>query len=121
LTPNETLILPTRVGHAGFDQPRLFGWPVYDSLAGKESYTGFMAMASTGRRLSPEDCGVLDDIAAVMALGDPRIWPLKITRLGSCHGSMLCGIASVLLCMRSRYVGPMDVPPKAASMLQEMK
>ncbi len=106
--------LPTRVGHAGFTEPRFFGHAVYAELAGQESLMGLAALAATGHRLPADDCRVLDDIAAVMTVADPRIWPLKATRLGSSYGNPMAGVAVGCLCMASPYVGPAQVPPAAA-------
>jgi hypothetical protein len=77
-------------------------------------------LAATGRRFPPEDCRVLDDIAAVMTLADPRIYPLKVTRLASSYGNAISGVAAGTLCMNSRFVGPAEVPPAAGRVFQEI-
>lgn len=97
--------LPTRVAHAGWNEHRFFGHRLFAELAGHESLTGMMAMAVTGRRLPPEACAVLDDIAVVICVADPRIWPLKLTRVASAYGHVLPGITVGNLVMQGALIG----------------
>jgi hypothetical protein len=98
-------MLPTRVAHAGWDEHRYFGHRVFADLAGKESFTGLLAMAVTGRRLSPEACAVLDDISAVLTVADARIWPLKLTRVISAYGRTIPAFAAGYLSLEGATVG----------------
>jgi hypothetical protein len=84
--------LPTRVAHAEWGVNRYFGFPVPD-LLGDETLTGLVALAVGARRLPAAEREVLDDIAVAMTLADPRIWPLKMTRLVASYGGGLAGMA----------------------------
>lgn len=83
-----------------------FGHGALTTLLGHETTTGLMAMAVTGRRPSEEERRVLDAIAVVMCSADPRIWPLKATRLVSSFGGTLAGFAAGQLAMEGRQIGP---------------
>jgi hypothetical protein len=97
--------LCTRVGHASRGENQFFGYAVGRDLAGRETQTGLIALAVGGRRLSPEERSVLDDIAVVMTVADPRIWPLKLTRVVSSYGGTLPAIAAANLCIEGALIG----------------
>ena len=99
-------VLPTRVGHAEWGDNRFRGHSVARDLAGQESLAGLLALAIGGRRLDREERGLLDDVAAVVTVGDPRIWPLKLARLTACYGGCLAGVAAATICLDGAKVGP---------------
>jgi hypothetical protein len=99
------LELSTRVGHAAWGENFYFGHAVNRELAGNETYTGLVALAVGGRRLSPEDRAVLDDIAVIMTVADGRIWPLKLTRVIAAYGSTLPAVAAANLCIERAMIG----------------
>ncbi len=76
----------TRVGHAGWNDHRHFGKWVFSELAGNTSTAGLIALAATGRLPDESACGMLDDIAVILTVADPRIYPLKLVRLASSFG-----------------------------------
>jgi len=96
----------TRSGHWGWDEHRYFGHAVFEELAGKQSFTGLLALSILGRRLSDEEVGVLDDMAGVLTLADPRIWPLKLTRVVASYGAAIPAIAAGLLMEEGARIGP---------------
>lgn len=96
----------TRVGHAGWDDHRHFGKWVFSELAGNTSTTGLIALAATGRLPDESACGMLDDIAVVLTVADPRIYPLKLVRLASSFGDPLAGLAAAVAAMQGAIVGP---------------
>jgi hypothetical protein len=96
----------TRSAHWAFEEPRYFGHRVFTELAGRESWTSMMALSIFGRRLSPELCGVLDDAVGVLTLADPRIWPLKVTRIVGTYGSMLPALCAGMLMEHEARIGP---------------
>lgn len=121
MTGREEIVLPTRVANTGRDDHHFAGWPVFGSLAGTETLTGFIALGLTGRRLDAEQVRILDDVVAAWTLADPRIWPLKIARLASSFGGVLQGFAASILCLENKYVGTWQSSPDAARFLLEVK
>jgi hypothetical protein len=111
--------LPTHTAHWGWDEHSYFGQRVFGELAGRESLTGLMALSVLGRRLSAEQCAVLDDAAACVTLADPRIWPLKLTRVIAAHGGMTAGAAAGLLMQEDARIGA-STSAKAAELLVEL-
>src|SRR5690349_4236901 len=96
----------TRTAKWAFDEPRYFGHRAFSDLMGRESWTGLIALSILGYRLSPELCGVLDDAAGALTLADPRIWPLKVTRLVGTYGSMLPALSAGMLMENDARIGP---------------
>ncbi|MDP9002867.1 MAG: hypothetical protein M3O46_22485 [Myxococcota bacterium] len=90
-------------------------WTLRDLLA-RETMTGLMCMAATGRRPSDEERGVLDIIAVALCSADPRIWPLKLTRLVASYGGTLAGLGAGQLAMEGKHIGPWVIG-HAASLL----
>lgn len=111
--------LPTRVGKSLWRGYYHFGWDVAEELAGQETLTGLIALAVTGRRLSDEECAVLDDIAGALTVCDPRIWPYKLIRVVTSYGNCLAGLAAGNLCISQARLGNWTTG-HAAQLLQEM-
>lgn len=111
--------LPTRVGLAGWNDHRHFGYSVFNDLAGEVTTTGLITLASTGKLASREDCAVLDDIAVILTVADPRIYPLKLVRLASSWGSSLAGLSAAVAAMNGAVVGP-QISQDAAYWLKEI-
>jgi hypothetical protein len=116
----EPLVVPTRSAHWGWDEHRYFGHKVFEELTGSESFIGLNALAVVGRRLSPECCGLLEDAATALTLADPRIWPLKLTRVVAAYGGMPSAAAAGLLVQQSAQIGPW-VCARAAETLLEFR
>jgi hypothetical protein len=104
VSPTRVDPLRTHVAHAEFGANRFFGFSVPD-LAGKETLTSMAALAISGRRLTPEERGVLDDLAVSLTLADPRIWPLKIARLVSSYGGCLPAMVATMLGLEDAVIG----------------
>ena len=113
------LALPTNSAHWGWDDHSYFGQRVFEELAGHESITSLTALSVLGRRLSAEQCAVLDDAAVCLTLADPRIWPLKLTRVIAAHGGMAAAAAAGLLIEEDARIGPWTCA-KAAELLIEL-
>lgn len=113
------LTLPTASAHWGWDEHCYFGHRVFEELAGHESFTGLTALSVLGRKLSPEACAVLDDAAACLTLADPRIWPLKLTRVIAAHGGTTAAAAAGLLIQEGARIGPWTCD-KSAQQLAEL-
>ena len=114
------LVVTTRTAHMGWDEHRYFGRAVFEDITGKESLTYLMALSILGREL-PRDCyPVLDDAACALTLADPRIWPLKLTRLVASYGSTVPAMAAGLLIEERARVGPWTCA-KAAEILSSFE
>jgi hypothetical protein len=100
------LTVRTRSGHWGWDEHRYFGHRVFEELTGQESMTGLLALSVLGRRLPADCCGLLDDAAAALTLADPRIWPLKLTRLVASYGSVIPAFCAGILMENEARIGP---------------
>jgi hypothetical protein len=98
--------LVTHVAHAGRGDHRYFGHSVLTDLLGSETLTGLVALAVTGRRATSEETKILDALAVSVTAADPRIWPLKVTRLVASYGEMIAGFAAGQLAMLGTYISP---------------
>jgi hypothetical protein len=98
--------MKTNVGSAGFEDHRFRGFALYAELLGRESFSSLLALAIDGRRRTPEEAAMLDDMAAVIAVADPRIWPCKLVRVASAHGSSLAGVAASTYILQDAWIGP---------------
>lgn len=116
-----TLTIPTRVGWAGWNEHFHFGHRVFAELAGSESYTGLLALAVTGRRFSRSECDMLDDFAATMTIAEPRIWPMKVTRLVASYGRTVPAALAGTLCFESHLIGPWTTRETATLLMELME
>ncbi|MET0594232.1 MAG: hypothetical protein ABW133_16135 [Polyangiaceae bacterium] len=98
-------ILPTRVGHAEWNDNRFRGHSVAQDLASRETCTGLLALAIVGRRLGDVERAMLDDLATVMTVADPRVWPLKLVRVVSSFGGCLAALAAGTVNLEGALVG----------------
>jgi hypothetical protein len=97
---------PTRSAFWAFDEPRYHGHRVFAELAGQESWTGMLALSIFGRRMPADVCGVLDDAVGALTLADPRIWPLKLTRVVGSYGGLLPALFAGQLAEDGARIGP---------------
>jgi hypothetical protein len=104
-----TLAEITRTAHWGWDEHRYFGHRVFEELTGNESLTGLLALSILGRRVSIEERDVLDDAAAALTLADPRIWPLKLTRVVAAYGGSIAALAAGVVMQTRARIGPWAV------------
>lgn len=100
-----TPVIVTRVAHAGYTDVRYFGYSTFDELLGSETYMGLNAMAVTGRRIDRESLDMLDELSVIVTVADPRIWPLKLTRVVASYGGTLVAFAAGQLCLESDLLG----------------
>lgn len=96
----------THVARAGYDDHLYFGHSTFAELLGAETCTGLNAMAVTGRRLDGASREMLDDVAVLMTVSDPRIWPLKLTRVVASYGATLPAFAVGQLALDGELLGP---------------
>ena len=108
----------TRSAHWGWDEHRYFGKRVFADLTGKASLSGLLALSVAGRPLPPDCVDLIDDVAGAVTLADPRIWPLKLTRLVASYGSTLPAVAAGLLTEEDARIGPWACVHAAHTLLE---
>lgn len=96
--------IQTRSAHWGWSDHRYFGFAVFGELMG-EPLSGMVALSVLGRRLPTEELALLDEAAVALTLADPRIWPLKMTRVLASYGSALPAAAAGLMVQENARVG----------------
>ncbi|MEO8874243.1 MAG: hypothetical protein ABI461_01545 [Polyangiaceae bacterium] len=106
----------SRVAHHLVGDNRYFGNSIND-LVGHETYSGMIALALTGRRATEEQRQTLDDVAVILTSADPRIWPLKLTRLISSYGSTMAGFTASQLALEGNQIGPWVIGYSAAMLV----
>jgi hypothetical protein len=99
-------IVITRVAHAGTDDHRFMGYGALTELLGHETETGLLALAVLGRRVTSGEKEALDAMAVSLTAADPRIWPLKASRITAAYGEMLAGVAAGQLAMMGTNMSP---------------
>lgn len=111
--------IKTHVAWAGWDEHDYRGHRVFAELAGSTSFSGLLAIAVTGRKRAPEEQGMLDDLAVCMTVAEPRIWPLKLTRLVATYGSAMAGYCAGHAMLDGSTLG-MWTPQASSRMLVEL-
>lgn len=106
MTESERIpVLETRVGHASWGDNLFRGHSVDTQLAGKIGIWGIVSLAIGGPALNEVDIRLLDDVAACSLAADPRIWPMKLARLGSAHGNYTTGLFAGMMGTEQAQVG----------------
>ncbi len=101
--------IETRVGRARWDGHDFMGFDVFSEIADRCSLTQMLVLSVGGPKLAPKDLAVIDALAGALLAADPRIWPLKIARVGSSNGSAMTGIISGALIFDNINVGPFAI------------
>jgi len=102
---NETPILRTCVGHAEWGDNRFRGYSVARDLAGCEGVSSLLALAIAGRRIDENERLMLDDLATVTNVADPRVWPLKLVRVTSAYGGCNAAVAALTVVLEDTLIG----------------
>lgn len=110
--------IETRVAFARDEEHSYCGHRIFEDLLGKETTSGLLWLAVGGERLSNEKCSVIDDLAVVLAVADPRIWPLKIARIAASYGGSVAGVAAGSVLLEGAQLGPWTIG-EAAELLTE--
>jgi hypothetical protein len=115
-------LLPTciKVGYCGVEETRYMGFSVFGELTGKESFLAMTGLALLSRRLTREETDILDMLSVIVTSADPRIWPIKVSRLAAVFGSQTCGMAAGHLCLMRSVIGP-DAIGLAAGLLCDVR
>jgi len=95
----------TRVAQALFGDNAFCGCSVNEELAGTDGWASVFSLAIGGPRLCREDATLVEDLAVCSLAADPRIWPLKMTRIVASYGAPLPAIAVGHLALEGAIVG----------------
>lgn len=101
---NSGLTLPTRLGHAGWDDHEVRGTVVFDL---DSATTRYVDLALLVLDIPPSDAmRTVCTLCAQASLNpDPRIPPMKLIRLGAAYGSFLSGLATGFAGLTGAAVG----------------
>jgi len=110
--------LTTGCAHWGWTEHRYFGHAVFGELLGPGTLTSLTALSVLGRALPADSLGVIDDMAVAVTLADPRIWPLKLTRLLASYGSAVAAMGGGLSVQEGARIGPWTAQQSAALLSQ---
>lgn len=126
--PDDQLRITTRVAVAQWGDNRFCGRSVNDDLAGTANVWQILALAVGHPHMPLEDTPILEDMVVCCVAADPRIWPLKTTRLLSAYGHATAGTIAGMYCTedspfgwRSCFIAArflqelIELPPQALS------
>ena len=111
---------PPAVGHSEHDEHHFRGHRVFAELAGREGFWSFVSLAVGARLLGPDESGVLDTLCACVMASDPRIPPLKLTRLCAAYGHDLSAFGATYVALDGARLGPSPTQP-AAELLSRVR
>ncbi len=111
----------TSIFKAGYDDHLFMGKRLYADLMDKTGYFDLLARALRGSPLVGDEEELLNALAVIMAVGDPRIWPLKLIRVLSCYDSYATGMSGAFLMQRRAYIGADVVERLGVQMLELMR
>lgn len=112
--------ITTRVAWGGFDDNRFRGHAVGGELAGHLGFWGQAWLGVGARRLTREEERFVDELSTCTVVADPRIWPLKVTRLVASYGRAMPAWSAGMNVLEGASVGPHGAGI-AARMFQEVK
>ncbi len=81
---------------------------------------GLLALAVGGRRLEPDERAMLEDLATVAVVADPRVWPLKLVRVAASYGRYLPALAAATVSFDGARVG-YPIAGQAAEILVQLQ
>lgn len=108
--------VPTRVGLATGTDNLFAGFSVLRDLVGNTDFWSMISLAVGHRRLSPDEVALMNDLCVCGFAGDPRIWPLKVSRLASSHHGTVAGLCGAFLACDQALIGP-DASERCAQWL----
>jgi len=116
---DDTLSLPTRVAQAIPGGNEFFGFRVETELTDEDAlWRGLLLSIGAGPK-SFAHLAIVRRLAGCNLVADPRIWPLKITRVVSSYGSVLPALCAGNVFLENARVGPLTANA-AAAFLAEM-
>ena len=101
---DDDLPITTRLARNGFDTIHLRGHDLRELI--DDPFWSVVSVSLGNRRLTPQECRVVDAICNIVAIGDPRVWPLKVTRLVGSYGQFFTAVAAGYSVLDRANVGP---------------
>ena len=113
------LTLPTRVAKAFFNGNAYFGFRVETDLTDEDAYWRGLLLSVGAGAASFVHVPLVRALAGCNLVADPRIWPLKLTRVVASYGNILPAICAGNVFLPGARVGPLT-GQQAAEFLVEM-
>lgn len=110
-------VIKTHVAHASWNENQFRGRRVNAELVGRAGWASIFALAVSGRTLEGNDAGVFEDVAVCALAADPRIWPVKVSRLVAAYGSPLLALAAGHAALQDAMMGPCPTGAAAAMLV----
>lgn len=82
-------------------------------LAGRLGLWNTVSLSIGGPSLDPVDVAVLDAVTTSSLAADPRIWPMKLTRLTSAYGDPITGMCAAMSALSRAPMGSRPVEATA--------
>lgn len=105
--------IKTRVGLAVHGDNMFRGHSVRHELVGARSFWQMLSLSLGGPELTAFQCEALDAMTSSATAADPRIWPLKVTRVAGAYGGMWSALCSTFIMGDGSSVGCNPCGPAA--------
>lgn len=86
---------------------------IYEELEGSASFVDMLFLSVASRLPTANEVQFLNHFSVAVSFADPRIWPLKVTKIIASYGNFGAGVASGLLCVQDAIIGPWSWLPTA--------
>jgi hypothetical protein len=107
----------TRAGHIQYGRNRFCGADVFDTLERQmRTPTDLLILSFGGRALDDEDREALRCVSLALASPDPRVWPLKLTRVLASRGNLFAAFYGAQLANFTDIIGPNAATSCAAAL-----
>lgn len=113
--------IATHVAHAGYDEHIFMGQQVFAELLEKADLNRLINLAVVGPDLDATQLDMLSRVSVILTVADPRIWPLKVTRLAASYGNGLAGMGGAMLVMDNLFASTWHICRQVAEQLVALK
>ena len=96
----------TKVGRGVHGENYFRGHAALGELAGRADIWSLFSLSVGGQILSEKESRILDMVAAVLLVPEPRLWIFKVPRMIASYGQTLCGLAAGQLVLEGAIIGP---------------
>ena len=110
--------IKTSIARCGEHDHMLRQFQVFKELTA-EPYVSQFSICVSGNRLNADEVRVMNALTSIHLVLDPRIWPLRITRIASAYGGLAGPVAAGIGMLEDAMIGPF-VMGRAARALQDI-